>query len=1166
MERNPRGQVPTLEVEGGSIFESNAICRYLCNEALSALTAATASARPLYPRDPTTRALVDCWLDLDCELFLTVKDVFDLTLGFKKGDKREGVELTKKMTDYLRALENKLSSSTYLVGDSMTLADVVLFVDLSIYFFYMLKSKDRQKKFPCVSRWFATLSQVPAMRESLGHLLDQAKMDSDDFVYSYPLGEGVENPARWMFPEIFGDQKWTAARTRQAFLDFFELKGHTFVRSSPVVPHDDPTLLFANAGMNQFKPIFMGKADPNSPLGKLRRATNTQKCIRAGGKHNDLDDVGKDTYHHTFFEMLGNWSFGDFFKVEAINFAWELLTKVYKLPADRMYATYFGGSKEQGLAPDNEARDIWLKILPESQVMPFGTKDNFWEMGDTGPCGPCTELHFDRVGGRDASSLVNMDDPEVIEIWNLVFIQFNREPSGELKTLPNKHVDTGMGFERIVSVLQNKMSNYDTDVFVPIFDEIQALTEAPREYRGGVGQKEDPDNVDMAYRVIADHIRTLCISIADGARPGNEGREYVLRRVLRRAVRYGREVLKAKEGFFSKLVPVVVRVMSDVFPELATHQGKITEIIAEEETSFGRTLTKGIERFKKASKQILAAHKVSKAGDKPMLSGQESFVLWDTFGFPVDLTELMAEEYGIGVDMEGFKEAMSAAKEKSRAGGKNKGAAGAGLRFEAEQTAHLRDTLKLAATVDAHKFSKADVKSEVCAILSSGSNSFVDQAAAGEVVALVVGATSYYAEMGGQVADTGTIETSGATFAVEDAKIAAGYVFHVGKVAKGASVKVGDSCTVRVDYDRRHKIANNHTCTHLLNLALRNHISEDVQQKGSLVDDEKLRFDFNNNKPVDAKRLGKIEKDIQGDIDRALQVYYKEVSLGDGKAIHGLRAVFGETYPDPVRVVSIGKPVDDLLKDPKASDNYGYSIEFCGGTHLDNTKEAAAFAILSEEGVAKGVRRIAAATGEIAQAAIKRGSDLKATAGKLDGVKDATALQQELNKLKAEVDKVVIPLTTKNEIRDVLAKHSKKIVELGKKAAAGNKKKAVAEAVESVKKAAGEGKTSCVLQIDVGLDSKALLEAVEASLKAEPAFSLMVFSSDDKKKKVMAYAGVSQDAVDKGLAAPTWIKESLAVCGCKGGGKPNRAQGQGPGIDKLGEAMKKAEELAASKL
>ncbi|KAJ6807820.1 alanine--tRNA ligase [Iris pallida] len=443
--------------------------------------------------------------------------------------------------------------------------------------------------------------------------------------FSYSSATFLHSPP----PPAMADaaHQWPASRVRETFIDFFSSrKSHVRWESSPVVPHDDPTLLFANAGMNQFKPIFLGTADPSHPLGKLRRACNTQKCIRAGGKHNDLDDVGKDTYHHTFFEMLGNWSFGDYFKKEAIEYAWELLTEVYKLPTDRIYATYFGGDEKAGLAPDNEARDIWLSFLPQQRVLPFGCKDNFWEMGETGPCGPCTEIHFDRIGNRDAASLVNNDDPTCIEIWNLVFIQFNRESNGSLKPLPAKHVDTGMGFERLTSILQKKMSNYDTDVFLPIFDAIQQATKAPP-YAGKVG-KDDVDKVDMAYRVVADHIRTLSFAIADGSRPGNEGREYVLRRILRRAVRYGREFLNAEKGFFSGLVGVVVKAMGGTFPELKQHEAKIIEIIAEEEETFGRTLTKGQEKFQKAAQEVSGK----------ILSGQARCVssmghLWFSIGF-----------------------------------------------------------------------------------------------------------------------------------------------------------------------------------------------------------------------------------------------------------------------------------------------------------------------------------------------------------------------------------------------------------------------------------------------------------------------------------------------------------------------------------------------------
>jgi alanyl-tRNA synthetase len=453
-------------------------------------------------------------------------------------------------------------------------------------------------------------------------------------------------------------EEWPAGRVRQAFLDFFTSKSHTPWPSSPVVPVDDPTLLFANAGMNQFKPVFLGTADPDSQLGRLRRACSTQKCIRAGGKHNDLDDVGKDTYHHTFFEMLGNWSFGDYFKEEAIGYAWELLTQVYKLPAANIYATYFGGDDEAGLAADTESKEIWLKHLPVERVLPFGCKDNFWDAGDTGPCGPCTEIHFDRIGNRDAASLVNQDDPTCIEIWNLVFIQLNREPDGALRPLPAKHVDTGMGFERLTSILQNKMSNYDTDVFMPLFDAIhQALKLAgvgTQPYSGKVGD-QDVDKVDMAYRVVTDHIRTLSFAIADGALPGNEGRGYVLRRILRRAVHFSRRKLAARPGFFSSLVPIFVKLMGDVFPELKDNETKIRDIIKDEEARFEKTLAKGYARFQKT------ANFVKKNGGV-VLSGHDAFILQDTYGFPIDLTEVMATDYELAVDVEGFNVCMEEAR------------------------------------------------------------------------------------------------------------------------------------------------------------------------------------------------------------------------------------------------------------------------------------------------------------------------------------------------------------------------------------------------------------------------------------------------------------------------------------------------------------------------
>jgi len=436
--------------------------------------------------------------------------------------------------------------------------------------------------------------------------------------------------------------RWSAAKVRQTFLEFFEDRGHTLVPSAPVVPHDDPTLLFTNAGMNQFKPIFLGQVDPSSPLAGLTRACDTQKCIRAGGKHNDLEDVGKDTYHHTFFEMLGNWSFGDYFKAEAIEWAWELLTKVYGLPEENLYATYFGGDESQGLEPDHEARELWLRHLPEKRVLPGNMKDNFWEMGETGPSGPCSEIHFDRVGGRDARAFVNQDDPNVIEVWNLVFIQYDRQADRSLRPLPARHVDTGMGLERLVSILQGKPSNYDTDLFVPLFAAIERQTGDAIGYHGKLG-KADPDGHDMAYRVIADHLRTLTFAITDGAIPSNEGRGYVLRRILRRAVRYGRQKLGAQNGFLSRLVPTLVEHMGEAFPELHKDPKRVAAIIREEEESFGKTLDRGIGLFEDIASQ-----------SSKVISGADAFKLYDTFGFPLDLTQLMAQERGLSVDVEGF--------------------------------------------------------------------------------------------------------------------------------------------------------------------------------------------------------------------------------------------------------------------------------------------------------------------------------------------------------------------------------------------------------------------------------------------------------------------------------------------------------------------------------
>ncbi|XP_058004551.1 alanine--tRNA ligase isoform X2 [Hevea brasiliensis] len=906
------------------------------------------------------------------------------------------------------------------------------------------------------------------------------------------------------------EPEWPAKKVRDTFIKFFEDKNHVHWKSSPVVPLNDPTLLFANAGMNQFKPIFLGTADPNTALSKLTRACNTQKCIRAGGKHNDLDDVGKDTYHHTFFEMLGNWSFGAYFKKEAIEWAWELLTKVYKLPADRFYATYFGGDEKAGLAPDIEARDIWLQFLPPGRVLPFGCKDNFWEMGDTGPCGPCTEIHYDRVGNRDAALLVNNDDPTCIEIWNLVFIQFNRESDGSLKSLPAKHVDTGMGFERLTSVLQNKMSNYDTDVFVPIFDAIQLATGA-RPYSGKVGL-DDVDKVDMAYRVVADHIRTLSFAIADGSCPGNEGREYVLRRILRRAVRYGSEVLNAQEGFFNGLVNVVVKVMGDVFPELKQNEEYIREIIAEEEASFGKTLLKGIEKFKKAAQEVQGK----------VLSGQDAFVLWDTYGFPLDLTQLMAEERGLRVDIEGFNNAMDEARERSR-NAQNK-----------------------------------DHESVIKAIYTG--SKFLESSTTGNEVGIVLESTSFYAEQGGQIFDTGTIEGTFGSFQVSNVQIFGGFILHIGSLTEGGSkFCVGDKVICKVDYDRRKLIAPNHTCTHMLNFALREVLGNHVDQKGSIVLPEKLRFDFSHGKPVDPDHLRKIESIVNEQIKAELEVSAKEATLSEAKHINGLRAVFGEVYPDPVRVVAIGRKVEDLLADPENNEWLSISAELCGGTHISNTREAKAFALLSEEGIAKGIRRITAVTTDSAFKAMELASSLEQEVDETSKT-EGSLLEKKVASLKSRVDSAPIPAAKKADIRSRISVLQNQVRKAQKKIAEENMQKAVKVATEMAEVAASEGNEFCISRVNVGLDAAAVREAAMKVLAK--GLSIMVFSLDETTNKVVVCAGVPEKSdISKKLEVSEWLTAALEpLNGRCGKGKGGLATGQGTD----GVHVEKAMDLAAA--
>ena len=951
-----------------------------------------------------------------------------------------------------------------------------------------------------------------------------------------------------------------SADVRRAFIEFFESKGHTFYPSAPVVPHDDPTLLFINAGMNQFKPIFQEVVPPGSPLEGLKRAANSQKCIRAGGKHNDLDDVGRDTYHHTFFEMLGNWSFGDYFKDETIAWAWELLTDVFGLDPDRLYATYFGGDPDKGLEPDLEARDLWLRFLPEQRVLPFGMKDNFWEMGDTGPCGPCSELHYDRVGGRDASMLVNMDDDSVIEIWNLVFIQFDRQADGSLLPLPRKHVDTGMGLERIVSVLQDKPSNYDTDLFLPLFAAIERLTGCPHGYRGKLG-KDDADGRDMAYRVIADHVRTLTFAITDGAVPSNEGRGYVLRRILRRAVRFGRQTLGAKPGFFARLVPTVVETMGEAFPELKKDPQRVIDIIAEEEESFGKTLDRGIKLFDEIA-----------TGSKEV-SGEDAFRLYDTYGFPVDLTQIMAEERGLKVDLEGFEREMEAQKQRSRAGAK--GGSGDTLRLEPDQIATLKK-LKIPDTDDSHKFHGRDVKASVRAIWNGRNfDEHADLTTAGtRRVGLVLDKTNFYAEMGGQVSDHGrmlvTRETRsnasdahhGGEFRVEDVQAFGSYVLHIGRVTRG-EVRVGDDVQLHIDNQRRQRVAANHTATHLLNLALRKVLGPEVDQKGSLVSDDRLRFDFSRTGSVSPEELGRVQSIVSELIERDLAVYADLADLKTARTINGLRAVFGETYPDPVRVVSIGAPVDELLANPSDARWAELSIEFCGGTHLERTGQAQAFALVTEEPVAKGVRRVVALTGVPAVAAHQAGEALAKRFTQAESM-EASRLGPVIQELVGELEQLTIPAPERARLRARLKALQEKVKQ-AKNDAAKNRAAAAQQMGQRIAET-GAMEPVIVSEIELEGDRGAMQAAMGVITQARPTCAVMLLSTDEEAGSVSVLAACPKSCVEKGLRAGDWVREVTGVMGGKGGGRPDAAQGAGRDAGKIREAMDVARRYALERL
>jgi alanyl-tRNA synthetase len=699
-----------------------------------------------------------------------------------------------------------------------------------------------------------------------------------------------------------------SAEIRQQFLDFFKSKQHVIVPSAPIVVKNDPTLLFTNAGMNQFKDYFLGNRKPEH-----RRVADTQKCLRVSGKHNDLEEVGVDTYHHTMFEMLGNWSFGDYFKKEAIAWSWELLTEVYKIDKTKLYVTIFEGDPSEGLPEDEEAYYEWLKYVPAERILKGKKKDNFWEMGDTGPCGPSFEIHIDSRSDEDAKSiagkdLVNKDHPQVIEIWNNVFIQYNRLKDGTLQPLPDKHVDTGMGFERLVRVIQGKQSNYDTDVFSETISATEKITSKKYDY--------SDSKQAVAFRVIADHVRAICFTIADGQLPSNTGAGYVIRRILRRAVRYYYSALDYKQPLLYQLVPIIAKQFENVFPELNKQADFITRVIREEEEAFMRTLSKGINYFEEHISNL----------DSQVISGAFAFTLFDTYGFPIDLTLLMAKEKSFDVDMKDFEKSLSEQKNRSRAA--------TTVDTEDWVAVNKADKFTFVGYNDLHvhtnviKYRKVKAKGK-------------------EQYQLVLETTPFYAESGGQVGDKGVLEFESEKVNVTDTKKENDLIIHF---TEKLPTDPAQEVTASVDFESRLNTTYNHTATHLLHAALRKVLGTHVTQKGSLVSPEVLRFDFSHFAKVTDEELRQVEMIVNDKIRGNVPVVIKEMPKEEAMKL-GAMALFGEKYGDVVRVVMI---------DPD------FSVELCGGTHVSNTGMIGVFTIISESAVAAGVRRIEALTGAVA--------------------------------------------------------------------------------------------------------------------------------------------------------------------------------------------------------
>lgn len=861
-----------------------------------------------------------------------------------------------------------------------------------------------------------------------------------------------------------------SAEIRRLFLEFFEKKGHQIVPSAPLVLKNDPTLLFTNSGMVQFKDYFLGNATP-----KANRIADTQKCLRVSGKHNDLEEVGIDTYHHTMFEMLGNWSFGDYFKKDAIAWAWELLTEVYKLPKDKLYVTVFGGDKGDNLPVDEEAKQLWKAYTSEEHILHGNKKDNFWEMGDTGPCGPCSEIHIDlrsedEIKKKPGRELVNSDHPQVVEIWNLVFMEFNRKADGSLEKLPAQHVDTGMGFERLCMAIQKKTSNYDTDVFSPL---INFIADA-----AGVKYKQG-EKTDIALRVMADHIRAVSFAICDGQLPSNTGAGYVIRRILRRAVRYGFTFLNFKEPFMYKLVPVLANQLKNVFPELESQKDYVGKVIYEEEVSFLRTLERGLKRI-----EGLQA-----------ISGEQAFELYDTFGFPLDLTSLIARERGFTVDEAGFKTEMEKQKNRSKAdASKETGdwvSVGKDVKTEFIGYDNLESEVKIV------KYRRLKQKNK-------------------ELFQLVFDKTPFYAESGGQVGDTGYIESANEKIYITDTKKENELIVHF---ADSLPENLNATFNAVVDRSKRELSMDNHSATHLLHAALRQVLGKHVEQKGSLVNDKVLRFDFSHFAAMTAEELQRVEDIVNRKIRENIRLDEKRnVPIGEAKKL-GAMALFGEKYGDFVRVITF---------DPK------FSVELCGGTHVPATGQIGLFKIISESSVAAGVRRIEAITADEAEKFVNDNQKL------LDQIKDllknpkdlltATKnLLEEKNQLEKKLE--AVNQEKANQIKDQLA-------------------------VKAVK---GNGYSLIVEKISV--PNADALKNIAYALRNQFSDLLLILAADvEGKPQVSVMIGEELMKSNK-YHAGNMVKELAKEIDGGGGGQPFFATAGGKNLNGLDNVLKKAKQL-----